>query len=57
MHLKKKHRVNLTSNKKIDKISKKNHQGAAALISPIKYLKFESLLKKILKRKYKHIFF
>ena len=55
--LKKNIELILTSNKKIDKISKKDHQGAAALISPIEYLKFESLLKKMLKRKYKHIFF
>ena len=25
-----------TSNKKLDKLSKKNHQGAAALIEPVK---------------------
>ena len=49
--LKKNIELILTSNKKIDKISKKNHQGAAALISPIKYLKFESLLQKNAKKK------
>tara|TARA_B100001121_G_C18648633_1_gene602936 strand:- start:203 stop:931 length:729 start_codon:yes stop_codon:yes gene_type:complete len=49
--LKKNIELILTSNKKIDKISKKNHQGAAALISPIEYLKFESLLKKNAKKK------
>ena len=46
-----------TSNKKIDKLSKKNHQGAAALITPIEYFKFEVLLEKILKRKSKFISF
>ncbi len=40
-----------TSNKKIDKLSKKNHQGAAAFISPIKYLNFKSLLEKNFKKK------
>tara|TARA_B100000963_G_scaffold93177_1_gene80211 strand:+ start:575 stop:1303 length:729 start_codon:yes stop_codon:yes gene_type:complete len=40
-----------TSNKKIDKLSKKNHQGAAAFISPIRYLNFENLLKKNFKKK------
>ena len=49
--LKKNIELILTSNKKIDKISKKNHQGAAALISPIEYLKFESLLQKNAKKK------
>ncbi len=49
--LKKNIELILTSNKKIDKISKKNHQGAAALISPIEYLKFESLLQKNVKKK------
>ena len=39
-----------TSNKKIDKLSKKNHQGAAALITPIEYFKFETLLEKNLKK-------
>ena len=39
-----------TSNKKIDKLSKKNHQGAAALISPIEYFKFETLLEKNFKK-------
>ena len=39
-----------TSNKKIDKLSKKNHQGAAALITPIEYFKFETLLEKDLKK-------
>ncbi len=41
----------LTSNKKIDKLCRKNHQGAAALISPIEYLKFENLLEKNLNEK------
>mgnify|MGYP001368183429 FL=1 len=49
--LKKNIELILTSNKKIDKISKKNHQGAAALISPIEYLKFECLLQKNAKKK------
>ena len=40
-----------TSNKKIDKLSKKNHQGAAALISPIEYFKLETLLKKNINKK------
>ena len=39
-----------TSNKKIDKLSKKNHQGAAALISPIEYFKFEVLLENNFKK-------
>ncbi|MAR43564.1 MAG: 23S rRNA (guanosine(2251)-2'-O)-methyltransferase RlmB [Flavobacteriaceae bacterium] len=39
-----------TSNKKIDKLSKKNHQGAAALITPIEYFKFETLLEKNFKK-------
>ena len=42
--------LTFTSNKKIDKLSKKNHQGAAALITPIEYFKFETLLEKNLKK-------
>ncbi len=49
--LKKNIELIFTSNKKIDKISKKNHQGAAALISPIEYLKFEILLEKSFNKK------
>ena len=40
-----------TSNKKLDKLSKKNHQGAAALIEPVKYFNFETLIEKNIKKK------
>jgi len=40
-----------TSNKKLDKLSKKNHQGAAALIEPVKYFNFENLIERNIKKK------
>ena len=48
---KKKIELIFTSNKKLDKLSKKNHQGAAAMITPVKYFKFENLLEKNMKKK------
>ena len=50
MHLKKIDLI-FTSNKKLDKLSKRNHQGAAAKIAPTKYIKFESLIEKNIKKK------
>ena len=47
---KKKIDIIFTSNKKLDKLSKKNHQGAAALIEQIQYCKFETLLEKNFKK-------